>query len=302
LLEWARALDFALREPRVPRPSPRPPVAARPRTLSITEIETWLRDPYAIYAKHVLRLKPLDAIDCEPGPRERGIAVHGALERFLLAFPGTLPPDALDRLIGFGDQAFAAAGATNAILALWRPRFARAAAWFLRYEAARRRSIVRSFVEVKGTLEIPAAAFTLRGRADRIDVFADGSASIIDYKTGRAPTSKQIEALRAPQLPLEAALLLQGGFAQYRASSIRELIHVRLTGGEPAGEDMIAELKDAGALAAKAWQALNRQVEMFSDESVGYLSRAMPERTTDKGDYDHLARVREWSVEAGSEE
>jgi len=303
LLEWARALDSANREPRVLRPSPRPPVAARPRTLSITEIETWLRDPYAIYAKHILHLKPLDPIDSEPGPRERGIAVHGALERFLLEFPGALPPDALARLIALGDEEFARAGATNAILALWRPRFARAAAWFLRYEAARRRSIAQSFVEVKGTLEIPAAEpFTLRGRADRIDVFADGSASIIDYKTGRAPTSRQIETLRAPQLPLEAALLLQGGFAEYRARSIRELIHVRLTGGEPAGEDMIAELKNADALADRAWQALTRQVAMFDDESVGYLSRAMPERTTDKSDYDHLARVREWSVEAGSEE
>jgi ATP-dependent helicase/nuclease subunit B len=303
LLEWARALDSGPREPRVPRPSPRPPVAARPRTLSITEIETWLRDPYAIYAKHVLRLKPLDPIDSEPGPRERGIAVHAALERFLTAFPGTLPADALVQLIGFGDEAFAAAGATDAILALWRPRFARAAAWFLRYEAARRRHIAKSFVEVKGTLEIAAAQpFTLRGRADRIDVFADGSASIIDYKTGRAPTSKQIEALRAPQLPLEAALLLQGGFAEYRAPSIRELIHVRLTGGEPAGEDMIAELKNANVLAEKAWRTLTNHVEMFNDESVGYLSRAMPERTTDKSDYDHLARVREWSVEAGSEE
>jgi ATP-dependent helicase/nuclease subunit B len=97
-------------------------------------------------------------------------------------------------------------------------------------------------------------------------------------------------------------MLLQGGFAEYRAPSIRELIHVRLTGGEPAGEDMIAELKNANVLAEKAWRTLTNHVEMFNDESVGYLSRAMPERTTDKSDYDHLARVREWSVEAGSEE
>jgi ATP-dependent helicase/nuclease subunit B len=37
------------------RPSPRPPVAARPRSLSVTEIKTLIRDPYAIYARHVLR-------------------------------------------------------------------------------------------------------------------------------------------------------------------------------------------------------------------------------------------------------
>jgi ATP-dependent helicase/nuclease subunit B len=303
VLQWARALDSGPREPRVARPSPCPPGTARPRALSITEIETWLRDPYAIYAKHVLGLRPLEGIDLEPGPRERGIAVHAALENFLRTFPDTLPLDALDRLIALGDEAFATAGATGAILALWRPRFARAAAWFLRYETERRRHISRSFVEIKGTLDIPAAeTFTLRGRADRVDVFADGAASIIDYKTGRAPSHKQINALNAPQLPLEAALLLQGGFSEYRARAIRELIHVRLTGGEPPGEDMIAEVKDVDRLAEKAWQQLTRHVEAFNDESVGYLSRVMPERTTDKSDYDHLARVREWSVEAGSEE
>ncbi|HXJ02075.1 MAG TPA: double-strand break repair protein AddB, partial [Micropepsaceae bacterium] len=214
LLGWARALNAAPRAPRVARPAPRPPVSARPRSLSITEIETWLRDPYAIYAKHVLHLKPLDGIDLEPGPRERGIAVHAALERFLRTFPDTLPPEALAHLLQFGEEAFADAGATDAILALWRPRFKRAAAWFLRYEAGRRRLIDRSLVEVKGELDILAGgSFTLRGRADRIDIFADGAASIIDYKTGRAPSHKQINALHTPQLPLEAAMLLQGGFA-----------------------------------------------------------------------------------------
>ncbi|HEX3485303.1 MAG TPA: double-strand break repair protein AddB [Micropepsaceae bacterium] len=303
LLDWARALDTAPRKPRIVRPAPRPPLAARPRGLSITEIETWLRDPYAIYAKHVLKLRPLDGIDLEPGPRERGIAVHAALERFLKAFPEALPPDALTHLIQFGEEAFAGAGATDAILALWRPRFARAAAWFLRYEAGRRRRIERSFVEVKGKLDVATdPPFTLNGRADRIDIFADGAASIIDYKTGRAPTGKQIRSLNAPQLPLEAALLLRGAFPECRARTIAELIHVRLTGGEPAGEDAVADVTNADELAEEAWRKLTAHVQRFQDESVGYLSRAKPERTTDKGDYDHLARVREWSVEAGSVE
>jgi ATP-dependent helicase/nuclease subunit B len=302
LLEWARALDDGAREQRVPRPAPCPPVAARPRKLSITEIETWLRDPYAIYGKHVLRLKPLDPIDSEPGPRERGIAVHGALERFLRSFPDALPSDALAQLLSFGDEAFAQAGATPAILALWGPRFKRAASWFLRYEAERRRHIAQSLVEVKGTLDVAGSdTFTLRGRADRIDVFADGSASIIDYKTGRAPSHKQINTLHAPQLPLEAAMLLKGGFAEHRALSVRQLIHVRLTGSEPAGEDSIAEVKNVDALAEEAWRRLTDHVRKFSEETMPYISRAMPERINDKGDYDHLARVREWTLEREDE-
>jgi ATP-dependent helicase/nuclease subunit B len=303
LLNWARELDRANREKRASRPAPRPPVAARPRNLSITEIETWLRDPYAIYAKHVLKLRPLDAIDVEPGPRERGIAIHGALERFLKAFPDTLPPDALDHLLRFGAEAFAEAGATDAIRALWDPRFERAACWFLAFEAERRRHIAKSVVELSGKIIVPAAQeFTLRGRADRIDVFADGTVSILDYKTGRVPSGKQIKALNAPQLPLEAAMLLRGGFAGASANSVRELIHVQLTGGEPVGNTFVADVEDVDQLAEKAWLDLAQRVQMFDDEATPYLSRFAPERTTDTGDYDHLARVREWSVQGGDEE
>lgn len=299
---WARALDDAVRDPRAPRPAPRPPVEARPRTLSITEIETWLRDPYAIYAKHVLRLKRLEPIDQDPGPRERGIAIHAALERFLKTFPADLPSDAMEQMLRFGDEAFTDAGATNAILALWRPRFQRAARWFLAYEAERRRHIAKSLVEVKGSLEIPAQAkFTLRGRADRIDFLADGEASIVDYKTGRVPSNKQIKSLVAPQLPLEGAMLMAGAFGDARPTHLREFIHIQLTGGEPPGRECIAEI-DTGTKADEALARLAARVARYDGPGEPYRSREMPFRLTDEGDYDHLARVREWSAEGAGEE
>ena len=117
------------------------------------------------------------------------------------------------------------------------------------------------------------------------------------------PSHKQINALNAPQLPLEAAMLLHGGFAGANANSVRELIHVQLTGGEPAGEVCVAKVDDVDALAEKAWgDSHTTRVQSFDDEALPYLSRAMPERTTDTGDYDHLARVREWSLLGGDEE
>jgi ATP-dependent helicase/nuclease subunit B len=302
LIAWARALDRPERAARVARPAPTPPLAVRPRILSITEIETWLRDPYAIYAKHILGLKPLRPIDQEPGPPERGIAVHRALERFLNAFPAALPPDAMEHLLQFGAEAFDEAGATTAILTLWKPRFRRAARWFLSYEAERRRHIARSCVEVKGSLQIPAGEkFTLRGRADRIDVFPDGGASILDYKTGRVPGHKQIELLLSPQLPLEGAMLLAGAFGDVRATHLHEFIHIKLTGGEPPGEECVAKV-DANALAEEAVRRIKARIARFDNPAQPYRSREMPFRLSDKGDYDHLARVREWSLEIGAEE
>lgn len=293
--QWARDLDTAPREPRCPRPSPRPPVLARPRNLRVTDIETWLRDPYAIYAKYILKLRPLDPIDEEPGPRQRGTAIHLALENFLRAFPNHLPDNALDELLRFGDEAFAEKGASPAVLALWRPRFIRAARWFIDYESARRTTIARSAVELQGTLEIPATTpFTLTGCADRIDIYPDGSAAILDYKTGRVPSDKQIEALIAAQLPLEAAMLLRGAFGETRADVVKELVHIRLTGGEPPGEDRVADVSP-NILAEEALARLTRQVARYDDAGQPYRSREMPFSICDEGDYDHLARVREWS-------
>ena len=58
-------------------PTPRPPVAARPRHLSVTEIETWMRDPYQIYARHILGLRALDPIEADPGEGEALVGREG---------------------------------------------------------------------------------------------------------------------------------------------------------------------------------------------------------------------------------
>lgn len=297
LLQWARRIDEAKSEPRASRPEPRPPQSVRPRALSVTQVETWLRDPYAIYARHILRLKPIDPIDAEPGPRERGIAIHAALERFLEAFPKQLPDDALEQLMRFGDETFAEAGASAAATALWRPRFVRAARWFLNYETERRNRAEKAANEIKGelTLQTPAGPFTLSGRADRIEFYSDDSAAIVDYKTGRAPSLKQIETLLSPQLPLEGAMLMHGAFAGARAKTVAEFVHVQLTGAEPPGR-AVSYAKDATAKSQEALLRLQQRVSRYDDEAQAYRSRELMERLSDVSDYDHLARVREWSL------
>jgi ATP-dependent helicase/nuclease subunit B len=304
LLAWARTLDDSPRVTRAARPAPKPPIAARPRGLSVTEIETWQRDPYAIYAKCVLGLKPLDAIEMEAGPAERGTAIHAALENFLREYPKDLPANAGARLLALGDEAFLAEGASSAVLALWRPRFVRAARWFLEYERRRRQQILQSAVEHAARLEITSAGgtFTLRGRADRIDLLSDGKASIVDYKTGRLPGQNEVKTLLNPQLPLEAAMLLRGCFAGLKVKGLHHLIYIQLTGGEPPGSERIVDVvADDAAAAAHQW--LSERVAVFDNPATPYRSRVRPRFTTDVGDYDHLARVREWSVygEGGSE-
>jgi ATP-dependent helicase/nuclease subunit B len=283
--------------PRLPRPAPTPPVESRPRRLSVTEIETWLRDPYAIYAKHVLRLRPLEALDEAIGPLERGTALHKALEIFIATYKDGLPDDAEQQLAAIADQVFAEAGIPKAALAVWRPRFAGAARGFVEFESGRRNAITASHLEIKGSLKI--GDFTLSGIADRIDVLKDGSCAILDYKTGAAPSKKQVEQLLSPQLPLEAAMLAEDGFGIGRRIT-EDLIYLSLASEKQARQPRFIE--DAPALAAEAAAQLARRIAWFNERATGYRSRVRPYRADIVGDYDHLARVREWSPSGWAEE
>ena len=292
----ARMMEVTRADP-VRRPAPTPPVAVRPRKLSVTEIETWLRDPYAIYAKHVLKLRPLDPLDVPIGPRERGTALHKALEIFIRDVKGESPPNALDQLIAVADDVFTQAGIPRAALALWRPRFLAAARGFIAFERERRAAIATSHLEIKGTL--PIGAFTLSGIADRIDLLTNGDAAILDYKTGAAPSKKQVENLLSPQLPLEAAILAGGGFGEIGSRATQDLIYLSLSSEKSARTPRYIE---GDYLPKRAVDALQRRIAWFAEKDTPYRSRVRPYRADIAGDYDHLARVREWSPSGWTEE
>lgn len=283
---------------RLARPAPTPPVSARPPQLSVTEIETWLRDPYAIYARHVLKLRPLDPLDQPVGAQERGIALHAALEEFVRRHPHDLPDDAETELAGLAEDIFRRHRIPKAALALWRPRFLSAARGVIAVERARRGAIAWPHVEVKGRLAVPApeGEFVLTGVADRIDVLTGGGCAIIDYKSGNPPSLKQVTELLSPQLPLEAAILAAGGFEGLQAHRTEELIYISLASEAKAREPRL--IADAQALAAEAAARLAQRVARFAVEATPYYPRVRPFKTDSVGDYDHLARVREWSAVA----
>ena len=284
----------------VEAPTPKPPVSARPRRLSVTRIETWMRDPYSIYARYVLGLSPLDPLEADPGAADRGTMIHGALDAILRAYPESLPPDAEARLLALGEEAFGALLARPAVRAFWWPRFVRIARWFVAEERAARPSIQASHTEVSGRLEIaaPAGPFMLTANADRIDVLKSNALSIIDYKTGGVPSKRQIEAGYAPQLPLEAVIAAAGGFTGVAALPVERLAHWRLSGGEPPGT--VHEIGDGvAAMAAEARAKLERLVAIFDDPETPYVSTPEPDWPLPYPDYDHLARVREWLLGGG---
>jgi len=305
-LTWARGLDHAERAKPAPRPRPRPLLDARPAQLSVTEIEHLLRDPYTIYAKHVLKLRPLDAVDTPPGARDRGTVIHGAIGEFTELYTKALPPEPLAALLALGEKHFAPLQDFPEARAFWWPRFVRIARWFVDWEAQRRANTRTIHAEVQGELKIRIDKwmFRLTTRADRIEELADGSFAILDYKTGATPTEPQVRTGLSPQLTLEGAILRQHGFKDIAPGSLSEIAYVSLRGRDPAGEIKPIELKEGSAdfHADKALARLKSVVARFADAQTPYRSLVSPMWKARYGDYDHLARVAEWSAGGEDEE
>jgi ATP-dependent helicase/nuclease subunit B len=293
---WAERLDEPTSPPTpVGPPEPRPPVAARPRRLSVTQVELWMRDPYAVFARYILDLRPLDPLDADPGAADRGIIVHRALELFLKETQQALPEEPLPRLLEIGRAVFGPALQQPGIWAFWWPRFRRVAEWIVTQERRWRRLAAPLAAECRGELVFaaPAGEFRLTATADRIDRLADGLA-IIDYKTGRVPSREEIAAGFAPQLPLEAAIAMRGGFAGVTSASAAALLFWRVSGGREPGK-VITAGDDPLALAAAARDGLARLITVYDRPETPYPSRPRPDFAPSFSDYLHLARVAEWS-------
>ncbi|MER9295881.1 double-strand break repair protein AddB [Mesorhizobium sp. M0621] len=309
LLAWARALDTGPRQDFAPRPQPKPPLSVRPTHFSVTEIETLRRDPYAVYARRILGLMPLDPVIRDPGAAERGTLFHAILHLFSASVADPRAPDAFAGLIAAGRACFAEAALPADVEAVWWPRFEKLAANVIEWERTRADAVIRRHAEERaGKTVVGQSGVTLSGYADRVDLLAGGMADILDYKTGSSPSKAQAHTLLAPQLALEGALLRRGAFKGLGAREPSQLAFIRLKPNGEVFEESILEHnrqpRTATDLAEEAWARLEKLLIHYADPATGYLSRALPfrEGETD-GDYDHLARVLEWSAggDAGDE-
>lgn len=271
------------------RPAPRPPVSARPDRLSLTNIARLIRDPYAIYARHILKLYPLDPLHAAPDPRDRGMVVHEVLERFVKTRPKVeTRVEARRRLLDIAVTVLAEQTPFPAARTLWLARLDRAADHFLTQDT--RHGGTPLIVETVGSVPLSPLPFTLYGTPDRIDRLPDGRLQMIDYKTGSPPTEAQQRAYEK-QLLLAAAMAERGGFANLGPSDVAKISYIGLGAGEKAVEtDMTPDLL------RQEWEKLITLIGRYMTRTTGYTARRAVFEDRYPGDYDHLARYGEWQM------
>ncbi|MGV1821714.1 double-strand break repair protein AddB [Agrobacterium sp. CG160-95] len=304
---WAALMDASIDQEAAKRPAPKLPADLQPKSYSFSEVGRLRRDPYSIYARRILKLNPLDGFNRDPNAADRGTLYHAIIERYSREghIPGT--PASLEAMQRILDESFDAEDLPAHVDVIWRPRFEAVARAFIDWEKERHPSIRRSFFEARAGQEIPEAGIRLTGIADRIDIKTGGQADIIDYKTGLAPSVNQARALLDPQLALEAAALMRGAFREAGSQTPENLIYVRLRPGTRFFADQVNNEhsnrggkkapKSAIELATESIDQLAKFVRSLRDGENGFASRLVPEEQQSYGgEYDHLARVSEWST------
>ncbi len=274
------------------RPAPAPPKAVRPQKLSVTEIKTLIRDPYAIYAKHVLGLAPLEPIEPVPDSRLRGVIYHALMEQFIKAWPDCAPVDRRRRFVEISEALLCAQVPWPSHQAFWRSRLRAMADWVIAEEERRQTRGQPLVLEGRGAVLLPELQFTLSAIVDRIDMSQEAGLYLYDYKTGAVPTPDQ-QKVFDKQLYLLAAIAQQGGFENLQPGEVAEAAFI----GLGAAKKYQAAPFDKEPL-AQAWEKFKHLIASYQSEETGFQARRALFRVEDYSPYDQLSRYGEWSLSA----
>ncbi|HEX8583561.1 MAG TPA: double-strand break repair protein AddB [Allosphingosinicella sp.] len=288
---WARAIDRPSAYAPARRPAPQPHPDLRPRKISVTEVDRLKADPFAFYARKMLRLSPLDVPDAEPGPAWRGTAVHAVLEAWMKADdcdPALLRPRA-ERLL-------AETGTHPLTRALWQPRLLEAID-FIAGEVAKNRTAGRLPLKAEAWGTVTLSGVTLQGMADRIDRLPDGTLAVVDYKTGTPPGPKAVGEGYSMQLGLLGLIAEHKGIDEVEGEpACFEYWSLAKKSGKigfvtsPVGGRTGFDPAEFTTLAARNFIAA---AERWLIGSEPFTAKLHPEYSP-YGEYDQLMRLDEW--------
>ncbi|MEQ9315723.1 MAG: PD-(D/E)XK nuclease family protein, partial [Henriciella sp.] len=307
---WIKALSDPPHLDIKTEPRPKPPVSVRPRKLSVTRIEALQRDPYAIYAQYVLGLIKLDALDLPIDARPRGTAIHAALEKF----EDDGIPKTPDQLVSMLEPELRNAGEAEEVILGAVASRRKVAAEYIAWREKRLHLIQGApYTEKSGHLDFPLPAmpdgrFRLTATADRIEKHHDGTLAILDFKSGPPPGEGEVRTGLNPQMPLQAIIAEEGGFADKGISArpVSALTYVQFGSkfdarniGDKSGNKHPE--KPLSEIIEETRAGFLNLIGKFADPDHPYISMPRPKWAKYGSDYARLARRDEWAAEDGDD-
>ena len=279
------------------RNAPAPPIDTRTRSYTVTDIEKLIRDPFAIYARYSLKLRPLNPLKTEPSAAMRGTVFHAIVER-LLETPLTDPGTETKRFLDIANQVLRATVPWPSVRQQWFGHLSAIAADFIDQEISRQQSSTPLGQEIKGKVVLPGSPFEIRGKADRIDRRPDGALVIYDYKTGTPPSEREMRFFKR-QLLVEAVMAERGAFKNIQAERVARVDHIGMNRalkmtGVPMDFHEIGKSQTIDYRTETVERELLQLLEHFNKKTMGYMPRRAMERVRFSGDYDHFSRYGEW--------
>lgn len=296
---WAKDIERAAAYAPAEAPTPRPNVVLRPRRFSASALQTLIDNPYAAFAKYILKLYPLDDIDAEPDARDYGVLIHKIIEQFNTIYNAQLPEDAENIYFSLAKQLFEQHSVEEINKVFWWAKFVKTVKWILSREVDQRKGIRRIYSENRGELEFElfGGRSSINAKADRIDEYEDGSVSVIDYKTGsNVPSKKSVMSYKNVQLIVEGIIAQNGGYEKVSSRKVKNLKYWKFKGGEVIINEHMESFLQQG------FQIIKNLLDMYDNPDMAYVVKTKPKYAGSHDDYEHLCRIKEWGVSGDDED
>ena len=293
---WCRQIDRSKDIIPIEAPHPAPPLEARPRELWASDMGRLICDPYSIYASKILKLKKINDFDQDPDAVDMGNIVHEVLERFYKQYPEHLPENPKSIMLELANKLLEENEIEDNVKLFWKIKIEKMIDWILQKEESLRVGIKHTHCEVKGRTSFQSSGgeFFVGAKADRIDETTNGTISVIDYKTGSAPSKTKVEKGYAPQLPIEGIIAQKGNFEGIPAKPVESLHYWKLQSKESSFN------KEVDVLLDNYINKLTAIIEHFDDKDSEYI--VQPKYKDPYCDYTHLSRINEWGVNSSDED
>ena len=267
-----------------------PPIESRPTQLWVSDVDLLQNNPYAFYAKKILKLKDLAALN--QVPNFKGNLMHEVLEKFVTKLSDCAD---LNKVSEIFSQLMIKYQHCYDYKDLWT--FALDDVF--KFVGNNTRQKATYFTEIEGSINLQIESddekksVTISCKADCIEITSDGQLKIIDYKTGSVPTIASVKSGEKPQLAIEALIAHNDGFGIHK----QEVSCVEFWSLKPKEKKRIVNVaesvSDTQTLISNTQTLLSEMLQKYYVDGDGYEVNC---HDPYNNAFMHLARAKEVSV------